>query len=874
MSNILPLSSTRVTGALTRQRITQQVQSDQNELFRLQNQLSTGYRIFLPSDDASAAQRAMALQRSIERKEQSATNLQGAQAALVTTESSLANVSSQLSSLRGEVLGVVGTLSTDEQRSAVINTIDQLMLDLQRVGNTTLTQTHLLGGAQTANAPYSAYKGFVDYYGDELSSQTFIDIGYLFNNSSPGDEVLGGLSEAVRGVVDLQPQLNPTTRLSQINGGLGLSPGGAISLTFNPTATTVPTTTVTIDLSAASTVGDVARLIEAGAPAGAEIAVEVSGNGLRLTATNGEFLIEEVAEGATARELGIRNLTLATASLQGTDLNPRLTITDRLDELVGTRARGRIVSPGDNNDLTITANQNGADFNGVTVEYVAGTAAAAVYTSATNTLTVSVVAGSTTATEVAAAINAEGTFTAQVDRRDQATANLRGTGAVALGASLGVGIDGGSGTTLDLSGGLQITNGGEETFEIDTSSAETVQDLLNLLNKREYGLAASINAAGNGLDIRSRRSGADLTIGENGGNTATALGVRTYTDASRLADFNRGVGVVIETSSADESPTQNRFQITLRDAGTTTTYDIDLTGDPPVTTVADLRAQIAAQTGGAVTAELATVGNGLVLTRTDAVDTAAAATGSATIGGDVLTLTADTPGLAGNRPFTIEVIDSLGGGLTASVVGDAITVDLGGGTPDTDAIATAISNALAGYTVTAPTVPAVVSAPVAVQSFAATGGYEADSMVVSGEIAERLGFFSETDTSITTTTATAASTDRHTLEVDSVFNTLSRMRQALLDGDGVQVGREIDRLDADINRVSFGRAEIGVRLRTLEDVSDRLATEDATLRESLSREIDADLVEVISDLTAQQASLEASLRTSATILSLSILDFI
>ena len=29
--------------------------------------------------------------------------------------------------------------------------------------------------------------------------------------------------------------------------------------------------------------------------------------------------------------------------------------------------------------------------------------------------------------------------------------------------------------------------------------------------------------------------------------------------------------------------------------------------------------------------------------------------------------------------FTIEVIDSLGGGLTASVVGDAITVDLGGG---------------------------------------------------------------------------------------------------------------------------------------------------------------------------------------------------
>ena len=75
------------------------------------------------------------------------------------------------------------------------------------------------------------------------------------------------------------------------------------------------------------------------------------------------------------------------------------------------------------------------------------------------------------------------------------------------------------------------------------STAETVDELLNLFNGAELGLLAEINAAGNGINVRSRLSGADFTIGENGGTTATQLGIRTYTGATELADFNRGVGV-------------------------------------------------------------------------------------------------------------------------------------------------------------------------------------------------------------------------------------------------------------------------------------------------------------------------------------------
>jgi flagellin-like hook-associated protein FlgL len=46
------------------------------------------------------------------------------------------------------------------------------------------------------------------------------------------------------------------------------------------------------------------------------------------------------------------------------------------------------------------------------------------------------------------------------------------------------------------------------------------------------------------------------------------------------------------------------------------------------------------------------------------------------------------------------------------------------------------------------------------------------------------------------------------------------------------------------------------------------------LRTALSDEIDVDLIEAISNLTARQISLEASLRAMANVLELSLLNFL
>ena len=120
------------------------------------------------------------------------------------------------------------------------------------------------------------------------------------------------------------------------------------------------------------------------------------------------------------------------------------------------------------------------------------------------------------------------------------SSKLAGTGTVNI-ATFNSVTSGGSGQPLDQTHGLILTNGGK-SVNLDISQAKTVEDLTNLINASGLNFSAQINATKNGIDVRSRLSGADFTIGENGGTTATQLGIRTYTGTTNLADLNRGIG--------------------------------------------------------------------------------------------------------------------------------------------------------------------------------------------------------------------------------------------------------------------------------------------------------------------------------------------
>lgn len=763
----------------------QRTQTDQLDLFRIQTQLSTGRRIFTPSEDAPSALRAITLQRNLERKEQLQVNRLSAEQSLTQAEIALegqGGVNDTIISLRALTVFTGQTSISEEERqdrrTAVFTGIDTLV----NLANATYQDTYLFGGTRSLDPPYSYNGRYVEYLGNESNERRLVDVGQLFDTNVPGDDVFGGLSEPVRGTADLGRHLTQETLLSDLHSGEGIDSLGSLEIAYIPAGSATEAESTVIDLSSARTVGDVVRLIESNGPPSAELRVDVTGNGLTIEVEPsapaipgpGAIVIRELAGGRTAQGLGITSDT-PVSQVVGEDLDPQIGLTTQLNQLLGTKSQARIELGGSNNDLVLTATANGSEFNGVQIEFIdgaiTGSEVATFAAGAPPTLQVTINDGSTTAAQVAAAINAEGTFNAALDHRDALSADAAGSGTVLAGV-VGTSDSSGSGGSLDLASGLLLTNG-DGPFVVDTSGVETVEDLLNELNQPEHGLRAELNSSGTGINIRSRRSGADFTIAENGGTLAAQLGVRSYTGDSRLEDFNRGKGVI--------SPDATDFTLVHDDGlGNLTEFTISL-GQviddvlvEDIATVDELIDEINAVAGPLVTASLETTGNGIQL-----------------------------------------AIDNSSG----------------------------------------------------------------ETLTVSGKAAGQLGFFAADEINgqaVSDGTGELGTEDRHTLEVDSLFNTLLRLADALDRGEqGVpDIAIAQERLDQDFERVTFAEGEIGSRLQSLETLQFRLEDEEVQVREALSLEIDVDFTQAISDFTARQFALQASLQTTANLLQLSILSFI
>jgi flagellar hook-associated protein 3 FlgL len=881
--SIIPIPTSRVGDLFIRERLVGQAQSDQLSLFKLQNQISTGKRLSLPSDDAPAALRAINLQRLLDRKGQISTNIQSSNQYLSAADSALAGVSSTLVDIRGQVVGVSGTLSNDADRQQLINNIDQAMQSLVSAGNTQSNGRYLFAGSRSQDQPYDYDGTNVKFSGNDGTLQSYVDLDRLFDTNLSGTEVFGGISNQVQGG-DLTPSLSADTLVSTINGGQGIARNAAISVSFNSGSST---TTSVIDLSHAVTMGDVAKLIERGAPAGSNIVADVTGDGLKLTSSSGTITVAEVSDGKAASELGFPPGAPASASLVGNPLNPALLNTTPLDSLLGTRAEGRISSSSKNNDIVLTATHNGAAYNGVQVVVTGGGTAGAetaTYDGNTKTLTVQVENGVSTAKQVAAAITAEGHFKADVDYHDQTDPIAAGTNPVEV-KNFGVLTSGGTGEDFDRTSGLVLTNGGK-TVTIDTSSAVTVEDLLNKITASGLGFSAQINATGDGIDVQSRLSGADFTIGENGGTTATQLGIRTYTGTTALADFNRGVGVstgdeVLDTTKLDS------LRITARDG---TTFDVTLTGSTSLQDVVDrVNSAVGNNTGTtAVTAQLTANHNGIEL-----VDSSTSATGKLTVLAPSVSQAASYLGLIspGTTQQSSTVTDATGSDVLsgANVIsndveivasdGTQLWVDLTGAKTVDDVISRINSSPANGGKITASV--AQVGNGIQLTDNAAGTGTLTVKSVEGSKAAEMLGFVadgqSQSDPLNVKTVGSHqvfTSADKHTLETDSVFNTLLRLKTALQNNDTEEIGRTLDRLDTDISRVNFARSDIGSRLQSLGTIGDALTDENVQLKSALSDDTDVDLVQAISDMTARQYAFQASLQTAASIMKLSLLDFI
>jgi flagellar hook-associated protein 3 FlgL len=215
-TSIIGIPTTRISDSFIRERMLTQVQFDQLGMFRLQTQISTGRRFELPSEDPVAAMRVMSLQSLLERKDQIKSNLTTNQSYLNATDSALGQVSSLLNESRAAALGALGTTSTDAQRAAAAQQINQAVQALMNTANQQFRGRYLFAGSNTLTRPFETDSaGYLQYNGNEGKLSSFADITQLFDTSISGAEAFGAVSQQVRGI-DLKPILTYPDRKSVV----------------------------------------------------------------------------------------------------------------------------------------------------------------------------------------------------------------------------------------------------------------------------------------------------------------------------------------------------------------------------------------------------------------------------------------------------------------------------------------------------------------------------------------------------------------------------------------------------------------------------------------------------------------------------------
>jgi flagellar hook-associated protein 3 FlgL len=486
LSTILP---GRIPLSLASRRLTESITRGQTDLNTLQEQIGSGRKIVLPSDAPTAATQTLTLQKLTERRTAFQESIGTNQGFLGATDQALGTIGDALNHARGLLQAGLGDQSSDVERQTLADEVDSLLKSVLQAGNAQYNGRYLFAGSETDQTPFTLLaNGEVRYAGDARPLDTFANFDLLVNAGVDGAGGLHGVTTPL--YTDINPALTLPTRLDQLNGGQGATPGSVQVLVVDG-ATEIRKT---VDLTSAETLADVKTRIEAAFAAESitvTVAIDPGTNfGLRLTPSAGTIEVRDVELGRTALELGIRSGPLAV--LSGEDVDPGLS------------------------QFTTVASLNG------------------------------------------------------------------NTG---IGATAGT--------------GLRIVNGTRVSV-VDLDGATTIGDVLNRIRAADPDLLAEISADGRGLAISSRLSGADFSIGENGGTNATGLGIRTFTGSTRLADLNAGTGVPVDDGTT--------LQITRRDGSQVA---VSLAG---AATVQDVLNLLNAVDPGNLVAGLNTVGNGISLT--------------------------------------------------------------------------------------------------------------------------------------------------------------------------------------------------------------------------------------------------------------------
>jgi len=477
--------NTNVSSLIAQQNLARSNDQLQTSLTRL----STGLRINSGKDDPAGLIASENLRRDITSINTAISNTQQADQLISTADSALGQISNLLNDVRGLVVQAAnkGVLSTDQLAANQLQ-VDSSLEAIDRIAKVTTFQGRtILDGSLDFTKSYSA--------GGNTVSDLQINQANLGTTGSLAVDVNIGAAATQASLTD-----------TGFGSGTPVQASGNIALTGSGAFVTVTAA------SAGAADGALGNSTDIKFQAAANI-VQAAGD---FTLANGTLHVAAKAGGAADGLTG-----------SSTDVNFQ-----RAADAAAATGTVSLTNTNAGDGFALTAVVGGAA-DGVTgnttnVVLQTGGSTGAVYTANNNTLTVTVAAGATV-TQIANAINAEGTF---------ATSSVVGGGDTYNAAD--------NGTTTPLAGGANGTtsagyNAGTNTLLVNVGVGATLAGVASAItNTADF--AASVTAGGGAFLNADNGSNVDpLAGGSNGTTTAT------YSAATNLITVNVGLGATVNT---------------------------------------------------------------------------------------------------------------------------------------------------------------------------------------------------------------------------------------------------------------------------------------------------------------------------------------
>lgn len=203
----------------------------QASLSRTQQQISSGRRILVPSDDPAGTARALELTQSQSLNTQYGLNRQSAKSALTATDGTLASVTSVLQDVKTAALTAGNGALSDRERGFIATELRGRLDELLGLANARDGQgNYMFSGFKTSTPAFAQTINGMQYQGDQGQRLVRVDAARQMAASSPGQAIFQGNGQDVfKTMSDLITLLETpgapglTAGLASANGNLDLA---------------------------------------------------------------------------------------------------------------------------------------------------------------------------------------------------------------------------------------------------------------------------------------------------------------------------------------------------------------------------------------------------------------------------------------------------------------------------------------------------------------------------------------------------------------------------------------------------------------------------------------------------------------------------